>query len=76
MSFSLSSSELEGMLLKIEERERGGTYAESGLQAKCGTLIELGLHAKGGTLVELGSQGDIFSSNFTFLLMIRFLDFG
>ena len=64
MSSSLSSSKLEGMILKIEERERGGTYVESGSQAK------------GGTLAELGSQGDIFSSNFTSLLMIIFLDFG
>ena len=60
----MSSSELEGMLLKIEERERGGTYAESGSWAK------------GGTLAELGSQADIFSSKFTYLLMIIFLDFG
>ena len=46
------------------ERERGGTYAESGSQAK------------GGTPIELGSQVDIFSSNFTSLLMIIFLNFG
>ena len=38
----MSSSELEGMLLKIEERERGGTYAESGSQAKGVTPTELG----------------------------------
>ena len=60
----LSSSKLEGMLLRIEERERGYTYVESGSQAKGGTPAELGLHA------------DIFSSNFTSLLMIIFLDFG
>ena len=52
------------MILKIEERERGGTYVESGSQAK------------GGTLAELGSQADMFSSNFTSLLMIIFLDIG
>ena len=46
------------------ERERGGTYVESGSQAK------------GGTPVEIGSQADIFSSKFTSLLMIIFLDFG
>ena len=64
MSSSLSSYELEGMLSKIEEIERGGTYAESSSQAK------------GGTPAELGSQADIFSSNFTSPLMIKFLDLG